>query len=97
MIAAAIVNRPKLLLLDEPTTALDVTIQAQILEMLKKLNRESGVSMLFISHNLKVLTAQHAAFPIPGGNILKGEYQFVRHGRSSFRFRVGMASMSFWV
>ena len=52
MIAAAIVNRPKLLLLDEPTTALDVTIQAQILEMLKKLNRESGGCMLFISHNL---------------------------------------------
>lgn len=55
MIAAAIVARPKLLLLDEPTTALDVTIQAQILEMLKKLNRESGVSMLFISHNLNVV------------------------------------------
>ena len=55
MIAAAIVNRPRLLLLDEPTTALDVTIQAQILEMLKKLNRESGVSMLFISHNLNVV------------------------------------------
>ena len=41
MIAAAIVARPKLLLLDEPTTALDVTIQAQILELLKKLNRET--------------------------------------------------------
>ena len=54
MIAAAIVNRP-MLLLDEPTTALDVTIQAQILEMLKKLNRESGISMLFISHNLNVV------------------------------------------
>ena len=55
MIAAAIVARPKLLLLDEPTTALDVTIQAQILELLKKLNRESGISMLFISHNLNVV------------------------------------------
>ena len=55
MIAAAILPRPKLLLADEPTTALDVTIQAQILEMLKKLNRESGVSMLFISHNLNVV------------------------------------------
>ena len=55
MIAAAIVQRPKLLLLDEPTTALDVTIQAQILELLKKLNRESGISMLFISHNLNVV------------------------------------------
>ena len=55
MIAAAIVIRPKLLLLDEPTTALDVTIQAQILELLKKLNAESGISMLFISHNLNVV------------------------------------------
>ena len=55
MIAAAIVIKPKLLLLDEPTTALDVTIQAQILELLEKLNRESGISMLFISHNLNVV------------------------------------------
>ena len=55
MIAAAIVARPKLLLLDEPTTALDVTIQAQIRELLKKLNRETGMSMLFISHNLAVV------------------------------------------
>lgn len=55
MIAAAIIQRPKLLLLDEPTTALDVTIQTQILELLKKLNQESGISMLFISHNLNVV------------------------------------------
>ena len=55
MIAAAIVSKPRLLLLDEPTTALDVTIQAQILELLKRLNREHGISMLFISHNLNVV------------------------------------------
>ena len=55
MIAAAIVTAPKLLLLDEPTTALDVTVQAQILELLQKLNREQGVAMLFISHNLQVV------------------------------------------
>ncbi len=55
MIAAAIIARPKLLLLDEPTTALDVTIQAQILKLLKRLNAESGISMLFISHNLNVV------------------------------------------
>lgn len=55
MIAAAIVSEPKLLLADEPTTALDVTIQAQILELLKKINREKGMGILFISHNLNVV------------------------------------------
>ena len=54
-IAAAIISRPRLLLADEPTTALDVTIQAQILELLKKLNRERDMSILFISHNLNVV------------------------------------------
>ena len=55
MIAAAIVSEPKLLLADEPTTALDVTIQEQILELLKKINRERGTTILFISHNLNVV------------------------------------------
>ena len=55
MIAAAIVSRPRLLLADEPTTALDVTIQAQILQLLKKLNRENHMAILFISHNLQVV------------------------------------------
>ncbi len=55
MIAAALVTRPKLLLLDEPTTALDVTVQAQILERLRRLNAEHGISMLLISHNLQVV------------------------------------------
>lgn len=55
MIAAAIISSPKLLLADEPTTALDVTIQAQILELLNRLNRERGMAILFISHNLNVV------------------------------------------
>ena len=55
MIAMAMSCNPKVLIADEPTTALDVTIQAQILELLKKLNAESGISMLFISHNLNVV------------------------------------------
>lgn len=55
MIAAAFITRPKLLILDEPTTALDVTIQAQILELLKRLNEKCGISLLFISHDLRVV------------------------------------------
>ena len=55
MIAAAIISKPRLLLADEPTTALDVTVQAEILELLKRLNREYGMAVLLISHNLHVV------------------------------------------
>jgi len=55
MIAAAIISEPTLLICDEPTTALDVTIQEGILSLLKKINREKGTGILFISHNLHVV------------------------------------------
>ena len=55
MIAMALINKPRLLICDEPTTALDVTIQAQILELIKKLQKTRDVAVIFISHDLGVV------------------------------------------
>ena len=55
MIAMALACKPKLLIADEPTTALDVTIQAQILKLMNDLKREHGTSILFITHDLGVI------------------------------------------
>ena len=59
MIAMAVVLRPPLIIADEPTTALDVTVQAQIMELLAEMQRETGTSVLLITHNLSLI-AQYA-------------------------------------
>jgi len=68
MIAMAISCRPKLMIADEPTTALDVTIQAQILDIMQKLKEETGASILLITHNMGIVaeTVQNVAIMYAG-------------------------------
>lgn len=56
MIAMALITNPELLIADEPTTALDVTVQAQILELIRKLQRQHGMAVIFITHDLAVVS-----------------------------------------
>ena len=55
MIAAATISKPQILIADEPTTALDVTIQAQIIALLRRINAEDGTAIIFISHDLSLV------------------------------------------
>ena len=56
MIAAALITKPALLIADEPTTALDVTVQAQILELIRKMQRELGTAVIFITHDIGIVS-----------------------------------------
>ena len=79
MIAMALVNRPKLLIADEPTTALDVTIQAQILKLLADLRAKYNLAMLFISHDLAVVSqvADRVAVMYAGNLVEMGSTQAI--------------------
>lgn len=72
MIAAAMICEPKLLIADEPTTALDVTVQAQIVKLLKRVNREKKTAILFISHDLSLVRQLCGrAVVMQGGNVVE--------------------------
>jgi len=81
MIAMAIVNHPQLLIADEPTTALDVTIQAQILDLLADLRKKFGLAMLFISHDLAVVShvAERVAVMYAGNLVELGAKRDIFH------------------
>ncbi|MGE0023495.1 MAG: ABC transporter ATP-binding protein [Hyphomicrobium sp.] len=74
MIAMALANEPDLLIADEPTTALDVTIQAQILELLRNLQREMGMAMLLITHDLGIVRRMaERVYVMQNGSIVEEE------------------------
>ncbi len=81
MIAMALACNPSLVIADEPTTALDVMVQAQVLQLLKSLQRELGLAMLFITHDLSVLVevADRIAIMYAGQIIEEGPAESVFH------------------
>jgi microcin C transport system ATP-binding protein len=82
MIAMALANNPDLLIADEPTTALDVTVQAQILELLKNLQKEFGMAMLLITHDLGIVRhmADHVCIMQKGKIVEHGETKTIFAG-----------------
>ncbi len=87
MIAMALSCQPKILIADEPTTALDVTVQKSILELLKSLQKKYGMSLIFISHDLGVISevAQNVAVMYQGRIVEQGRLnQIVNHSEKSY-------------
>ena len=92
MIAAAIISRPKLLLADEPTTALDVTIQAQVLAMIRELRDRLGTSMLMITHDLGIVaqTCDDVGVMYAGEIIESGTVEDIFLGDRHHPYTVGL-------
>jgi peptide/nickel transport system ATP-binding protein/oligopeptide transport system ATP-binding protein len=93
MIAMALACRPRLMIADEPTTALDVTIQAQILDLMNKLKEETGASILFITHDLGVIAemAQRVAV-MYAGKIMEAADAETLFGDPQHPYTVGLMS-----
>ena len=94
MIAMALACRPKILIADEPTTALDVTIQAQILSLMKELQKEQGTAILFITHDLGVVneTADEVAVTYCGQIVERAKTATLFKGRYSHPYTEGLLS-----
>ena len=92
VIAIALACRPKLLIADEPTTALDVTIQAQVLNLMKELRERFGTSMLLITHDLGVVaqTCDRVAIMYAGEIIESGRVEDVFEGRAHHPYTEGL-------
>ncbi len=93
MIAMAMACRPKLMIADEPTTALDVTIQAQILDLMNRLKEETGASILFITHDLGVISemAQNVAVMYAGKIVETADVETL-FGEPCHPYTVGLLS-----
>ena len=91
MIAMALICRPKLIIADEPTTALDVTIEAQILRLMKKLQEETGTSVLLISHNLGVIAETcDRVYVMYAGRVVEEADVFDLFGRTLHPYTAGL-------
>ena len=92
MIAMALACKPKILIADEPTTALDVTIQAQILRLMKSLQTQTGTAILFITHDLAVVNevADEVAVTYCGQVVESAEKKYIFHGEYAHPYTQGL-------